>query len=238
MHDLARILAELSRRIADHPPGVALAERLCLSAVDLLDADGGAITLAYTEHNRLTLTVTDPVAEAIEGLQDVVQQGPGVEAYTVSDYRSFVVDREAGPDARWPLLDLSALDDQGPVVIHAVPMHQGTATVGVLTLWQRGRTSSVDPDTALLVASVIAAALAEQLHDEAGALAESWAERSMVHQAAGFVVAELRVPTDDALALVRAQAYVRGQSMTQTARDIIERRLTFSGGPDEGNETR
>jgi hypothetical protein len=38
------------------------------------------------------------------------------------------------------------------------------------------------------------------------------------------------------LALLTAEANVRGQSMTETAREIIERLLTFSVEPEERTE--
>jgi hypothetical protein len=50
--------------------------------VEILDADGGAITLAYTGSERVTLCTTDPTAARFEDLQEVLGQGPGPEAYT------------------------------------------------------------------------------------------------------------------------------------------------------------
>lgn len=238
MHDLPRLLRELARRITEEDPGEPFARRLCRAAVDLLGCDGGALTLGYTEKVRVTLAATDPVAEGLESAQEVVQQGPGSDAYTSSRYQRLVIGPEGPRDPRWPLLDLHRLvDGRTTLTVHAVPVRQRADTVGVLTLWERGGTTSVDPESAELVAGILAAALSERLEEEDGALVESWAQRAEIHQAAGFVVAQLGLSVDDALALVRAQAYVRGRTMTQTARDIIERRLTFSDGPGDGIST-
>lgn len=237
MHDLTRLLSALARRIAEEDQAHTFAERLCLAAVDLLECDGGTLTLGSTDGARVTLAATDEMAEAIESIQEVVQQGPAPDAYVASQYQRLVLDGHTEIDDRWPLLDLRHLGDGHAFVVHAVPVRQRSATVGVLTLWERGRTTTLDPESAELVASILAAALSERLEEGDGGLVESWVEHAEIHQAAGFVVAQLGVPVDDALALVRAQAYVRNQTMTQTARDIIERRLTFSEAPEEGIET-
>ncbi|MFQ6171613.1 ANTAR domain-containing protein [Oryzobacter sp. R7] len=234
MHDLPLLLTELARRIAEDDRGEPFARRLCRAAADLLGCEGGALTLGHGADARMTLAVTDSVAEALESAQEVVQQGPGTDAFTSSRYQRLVVGPDGGRDARWPLLDLRHLIEDRPVVIHAVPVRQRASTVGVLTLWERERPTALDPESAELVAGILAAALSERLEQEDGALVESWAERAEIHQAAGFVVAQLGLPVDDALALLRAQAYVRGTTMTQTARDVIQRRLTFREEPEDG----
>ena len=49
--------------------------------------------------------------------------------------------------------------------------------------------------------------------------------RFVVHQASGMVAAQSSVPVDEALALIRAHAFVAGRSVTDVARDVVERRL-------------
>ena len=56
-------------------------------------------------------------------------------------------------------------------------------------------------------------------------------------RAGGMVVAQLGLPESDALALIRAHAYSRDQSVGRTADDILEHRLTFSGSADEEIES-
>lgn len=235
--DLARVLTGLARSISEVEEGTTLVDRLCRAAADLLGCDGGSVTLAYTEAARTTLTSTDATADAIESRQDVVQQGPGADAYLASEYRSVVVEPGGSHRDGWPLLDLSGVDDGHPVVVHAVPMRVGNQTVGVLTLWKRGRTSALDPSAADVVAGVVAAALVHEVAEEDwedGEVMDSWAEHSEVHRAVGFVAARLGVPADDALALLRASAYVHGRTMTATARDVVAGRLTLSDDPGDG----
>ena len=58
-----------------------------------------------------------------------------------------------------------------------------------------------------------------------------------MHQATGMVVAQLGVPEDDALALIRAHAYSHEQSVGQSAHDVISQRLTFSATPQQEIES-
>ena len=48
-----------------------------------------------------------------------------------------------------------------------------------------------------------------------------------------MVAAQLGVPVDEALSLIRAHAFVIGRSVTDLARDIVDRRLRL--GPDDSS---
>ena len=225
--DLFARLAQGLARVADS--GLPLPDRLCRSAVALLGCDGGAVTMAYTHVERVTLCATDDTALAIEEAQDVMGQGPGPDAFTTGAYSRFDLLDVDGPDPRWPLLESPALTALAPLVIHALPMGEGEDRVlGVLTCYQRGTDRDIDLDDALIVARVVAAALVADepsMHDSEHG---PWSERAEVHQATGMVVAQLGVRERDALALLRAHAYSHDQGVSATAGDVIARRLTFS----------
>lgn len=237
--DVDALLVRLAQGVVrDADRGVPLPTRLCRAAVDILGCDGGAITLAYTRVERLTLCTTDDTALVIEEAQDVLGQGPGPDAFTTHAYaRLDVMPEDEGPDPRWPLLESAELSALAPVVVHALPMGEGPGSIGVLTLYQRVRDADLDIDAGLLVAQVIAAALVADAPTQHQAGQGPWSERAEVHQATGMVVAQLGLPEEDALALIRAHAYSRDQSVGRTAKDIIEHRLTFSGSPDEEIES-
>jgi AmiR/NasT family two-component response regulator len=52
--------------------------------------------------------------------------------------------------------------------------------------------------------------------------------RAQVHQATGMVLAQMRVTAQDALARMRAHAFVTGRLLIDVADDIVARRLWFS----------
>ena len=72
MNDKASVLAELARVLSTQSSRLPLAHRLCMSTTSVLGAEGGAITLAYTAEDRVTLCTTDERAERLEDLQDVL----------------------------------------------------------------------------------------------------------------------------------------------------------------------
>ncbi len=81
LRDKTAVLAQWAHMIADIAQVEPLPLRLCLGCVRLADADGGAITLAYTRTERVTLCATDETAARLEDLQDVLGQGTGPDAY-------------------------------------------------------------------------------------------------------------------------------------------------------------
>jgi len=225
------ILAQLVRVVASETSDQPLPVRLCLASSAILGADGGAVTLCYTETARLTVCATDEIAARLEDLQDVLGEGPGPDAYiTGRMIRATLGERAA---RRWPAFAAAAHAELGPMAISAIPIQPGIDVLGVLTLYQYpARPLEKDPTVAQFVADTLGAAL---LRD--GGLQEDlgngpWSSQAQVHQAAGMVIAQLGVGPEDALALLRAHAYADGASMAVIARAVVERRLDFSREDD------
>jgi hypothetical protein len=237
--DIDDLLARLARGLAqEHASGRPLPDRLCRTAARILGCDGGAITMAYTRVERVSLCATDETALMLEETQDVVGQGPGPEAFSTASYVRFDLVDVDGPDPRWPLLDTESLTAVAPLVVHALPMGEGAdQPVGVLTLYQRGTGRDIDLEAAMVVARVTAAALLADVPSMQDAGRGPWGERAEVHQATGMVVAQLGVPEEDALALLRAHAYSHDQSMGHTAHDVISRQIIFSANPHQEIES-
>ncbi len=239
MADVDDLLARLARGLAQGAAdGLPLPDRLCHAAAATLGCDGGAITIAYTHVERVTLCATDDTARLLEETQDVVGQGPGPDAFTTGTYARFDLLDVDGPDPRWPLLESDSLTALAPLVAHALPMGEGDERViGVLTLHQHGTDREIDLDAALIVSRVVAAALLAHGPSMQEAGQGPWSERAEVHQATGMVVAQLGVPDTDAIALLRAYAYSHDQSVAATAHAVSTRVLAFSANPDQEIES-
>lgn len=239
MADVDDLLARLAQGLAQGAArGLGLPDRLCSAAATTLGCDGGAITIAYTQVERVTLATSDDTARLLEETQDVVGQGPGPDAFTSGAYARFDLLDVDGPDPRWPLLESESLTALAPVVVHALPMCAGeNRVIGVLTLYQRGTDRDIDLEAGLVVARVVATALLADGTSVQGAGHGPWAERAEVHQATGMVVAQLGIPEADALALLRAHAFSHDQSVALTARAVVGRKLTFSANPDQEIES-
>ena len=235
MADVDDLLAQLARRIVRGvDEGLSLPARLCTASVDLLQCDGGAITIAYTHMERVTLCTTDDTAQMLEEVQEVVGQGPGPDAFTTGEYQRLEITATGGPDPRWPLLDSGALSALAPLIVHALPLGAPDSVIGVLTLHQHPPAPPFDVESGLIVAKVLTAALLADGPTQHDLGHGPWAERAEVHQATGMVVAQLGVPESDALALLRAHAYSHDQSVSTTAHAVITRRVTFSATHERG----
>lgn len=217
--------------------GTPIPSRLCSSAARLLGCDGGAITMAYTHTERVTLCTTDETAKVLEDTQDVTGQGPGPDAFSTGAYARFDLVHTDGPDPRWPLLESDTLTALAPVVVHAIPMVHAERVLGVLTLHQSGAGTQIDLTAAPVVARMVGLALLADVPASDDLGQGPWAERAEVHQATGMVVAQLGLPARDALALIRAHAYSHDQNVGWSAHAVISRRLTFSTTPDRKIET-
>jgi AmiR/NasT family two-component response regulator len=53
-------------------------------------------------------------------------------------------------------------------------------------------------------------------------------ERPEVYQATGMVIAQLELSPDDALATLRAHAFVHDRPIDEVARDVVARTLRFA----------
>lgn len=236
--DVDDLLTRLAQGVVEGADrGVPLPARMCRAAVRVLGCDGGAITLAYTRPERVTLVATDDTALVVEETQDVLGQGPGVDAFTTGAYARLELPEGDGPDPRWPLLESAELTSLAPIVVHAVPIGEGDGVLGVLTLHRRAVGHELDLDAATVVARVLAAALLADGPTQQESGQGPWSERAEVHQATGMVVAQLGIPEADALALIRAHAYSHDQSVASSAHEVIGRRLTFSASPDQEIES-
>lgn len=224
--DRTTLLARLARLIAEYGPDQPLEERLGRAYLEIMGGDGAAITLSYTEPDRITLCATDDVAARLEDLQDVLGEGPGPTAYrtekiAVSDLRT---DREP-----WPLFADAARKIPGADVLYAVPMCPAHHVIGVLTVHQ-GTSELPDPVQAQFLADAIGAAL---MKDPPPPLESEfdpgpWSARSEIHQATGMVLAQLRISPGDAVALMRAHAFSHNLTLAEVAVRITSRRLRFS----------
>jgi hypothetical protein len=209
--------------------------RLCLACIRLVGADGGAITLAYTRTERVTLCVTDETAARLEDLQDVLGQGPGPDAYRTGV--TAVAPLGSPAAGRWPVFDHAAQAAVGQAALYSFPIRPDGEVLGVLTFYQ------VAPrplQYELAEVEFLAGALGVALLRDPGSRAEAgigpWSSRARVHQATGMVIAQLGIGPDDALALLRAHAYAHGTSLNAIAGQVLSQQLDFSTA-DTGPET-
>ena len=240
VRDRSAVLAQWAQMIAGSASVEPLPLRLCLACVRLAGADGGAITLAYTRTERVTLCVTDETAARLEDLQDVLGQGPGPEAYRTAQRSrpTWMIWRRGG--GRCLPRRLRSRWGRPPCIRSRSSPTAGV--LGVLTLYQVApRPLRYETAEVQFLADALGVALLRDPGSRAEASTGPWSSRSQVHQATGMVIAQLGIGPDDALALLRAHAYAHATTLQAIAGQVISRDLDFtrtdSGTADAGTDS-
>jgi len=228
MIDRVGLLAEWARAVANTEGQFSLPMRLCRACAEILDTDGGSITLAYTQPARVTLCATDANAARLEDLQDVLGQGPGPDAYTSGETVIARLETDS-PSNPWLMLSDAAGAALGfPATLYAFPIRPEAVVLGVLTLYQqRARPLAREVSAAQFLADALGAALLRDPDSRTEMAPGPWASRALVHQATGMVIAQLRVGPEDALALLRAHAFAHGVTLVEVAGLVVSRELDF-----------
>ncbi|WP_125773828.1 GAF and ANTAR domain-containing protein [Antribacter gilvus] len=230
MTDRTNMLGLLAQSLAHADKDEPFAARLCRASVEVMGADGGALTLASTSLERLTVSASNDTSAIIENLQEVLGEGPGQTAFRENRAVITAVDgKRGGP---YPVFTELAGTVAGALTVFAIPMRPSGNTIGVLTLYATSGDLRYGVADAQFLADAVGTAL---LADPDSAVTEppSWPRRARVHQATGMVVAQLAVSTEDAFALLRAHAFAYDRTLDDVAADVLEGRLRFSADRDQ-----
>ncbi|HEX6234376.1 MAG TPA: ANTAR domain-containing protein [Jiangellaceae bacterium] len=235
----SRVWASIHARArADGAP--ATVQHACLACMQAAAVTGAGLSMTSGTGLEL-MFATDSHSEELEELQFTLGQGPALDG---ADGTSpvLVADLSAAEAwRRWPLFAQAAAD-RGIGAMFAFPVAAGAARFGVLDLYRRsaGPLSSGELADALAYSDAI---LVLALYDRGGLQAgvemldgDMAERRAEVHQAAGMASVQLGVSVIDALARLRAYAFVHDRGLAEVAADVVARRLRFS--PDEPAENR
>lgn len=226
------MLDRLAWALADEPATNAVAWRVCQVVRELLSADGASLSLETSAPYRVTLCVTDRRADALDNLQDVLGDGPGLDAFDSGRLIRTGLDRAAA--GRWPqFIPAAAGVIGGEGVLWSIPMRWAAQTIGVITLYRMMRAPADEPlADAQFLADLAASSLARdpsayRTVTEPGC-EDCWSSRAVVHQATGMLVSQLHVTADEALVRLRGHAFSSGRHLTEVARDVVARRLELA----------
>jgi hypothetical protein len=205
----------------------------CESAVAAADVDGGGLALLSSRGMRSVVFTSDDVSQALEELQIDLAEGPCIDAAAgrspvlagdLQDLRRDLV-------ARWPFF-LPRMDALGVHGIFAFPLLVGPMVLGTLELYRRAG--------GLLDESQVSATV--QSTDELGRTILDLSEPAgfgdvgrpgtFVHQAAGMVMIQIDGSIEEAMAYLRARAFVEGLSLVDLSAAVVRRDRHFRR--DEG----
>lgn len=225
MLERPELMLRLTHVLASLPVDQPLPQRMCTAFVSLVAARRGSISLGFASAERTMLCATDAVAARYEDAQDVVREGPSLDAFRTAH----VVSSASADDqrARWP--GLAAAVEWPMDVVHAIPMTPDSTLMGVLTVHGQSGEMRDDTDRELqFLGNAVGAAIVGELpaHDDESRL---WTERDRVSQATGMVIAQLGIPAGDALAVLRAHAFAHELSVVEVSGLVVDRAIDFSG---------
>ncbi len=212
----------------------ALAMRICRACVAGLDVDGAAISLLTGSVARQTLAATDETAQLLEDLQFTLNEGACMEAANTGRPVLVADLGRSSKVAQWPVFAAAVIERSAVQAVFALPLQWGVVNLGVLDLYRR-KPGALDDDQlrdAIAAADTAALMMLELRTDPddggAGWLDHAVAHRAEIHQATGMVSVQLDVGTPEALARMRAHAFVHNRLLTDVARDVVARRLAFT----------
>ncbi len=241
MAELGAVTRALLEMVRDGTGDGDLPERICQACMDGLDIDGAAMSVLTATSSRSTLWSSDATAELLEDLQFTLNEGACMQAATTGR-PVLVTDLHLGVEtARWPVFAAAVADNTPIRALFAFPLQWGTVNLGVLDLYRiapgglpagqwRDALAAVDTAAVMLMGQRTNPGSSG---DGGGGDGGDWldhavAHRAEVHQATGMVLAQLDISATDALARLRAYAFLTGRLLIDVAGDVVERRLVFT----------
>ncbi|PVG82317.1 hypothetical protein DDE18_12560 [Nocardioides gansuensis] len=212
--------------------------RLCLAFSELTHSQGGAISMGFASAERVTLSATNEAARRIEELQDVLREGPSLDASRTGEAVGGLT--RAEQTRRWPMLSENLRSLDGQLVLHSYPMRPESTVLGVLTVHQSEDLGVRLPvGEAQFLADAVGIAMLGEL--DADAILEAtfgdhtWHDQDAIATATGMVIAQLRISPADALAVLRAHAYAHDTTLVRVSEQVLARTMDFRAGNDEAS---
>lgn len=201
----------------------------------LLPVTGVSVATVGPFLGSQTLAASDSLAERIDEVQFDLGEGPCWDALRTGE--PVLAPTFADEDGRWPVFtEAVRLDELG--ALFAFPLKVGGLRLGAVDLYsterrvlthdhleQAGRLAGV------VSRHVLRDALRKSSSDDDDPTPDRYSRR-LVHQATGVVLAQLRLPADDAHLLIQGHAFATGASMRETAEEILAGRLVFAADGD------
>jgi hypothetical protein len=199
-----------------------LRERLCEASRIMLEADGVVLTSETVPNGRTVVCWTQLLSRRLEEMQSTLGEGPMIDSLS----RGTVVRGEFGEsaDERWPLLRDRIVDLEFNGSLIAIPLTSDVPLRGALLVHRHGGARDTDHDDARFLGSAIGTAVLQDpgLGAQGHVFAEILADRDLVHRATDILQVEASVHYEDALALLRGVAFVRGQDLGAVAKDVLD----------------
>jgi transcriptional regulator with GAF, ATPase, and Fis domain len=212
---------------------VDLLQSLVDNAADLFDASAAGIMLANQQQELEVIASTNERSNFIGLMQLEAGEGPCMEAFTTAETVS--VESPTEMQQRWPAF-AAASAELGYSAVHSVPLRLRETTLGSMNLF-RETTGALNAEDAIAVRAltdVATISILQQRTVEHSDLVQTQLQHALnsrvaIEQAKGFLSHTHRVDLDTAFTLLRSYARSHQARLADTARDVVERRVTIPG---------
>lgn len=208
--------------------------------LEVIPLTGASVSTIGEVLGSETVEASDAIIGRIDELQFDLGEGPCWDAVALGEP---VLEPDlTSPVRSWPAFANALRTEHEVGAIFAFPLSVGSLRLGAIDLYNDDpvRLDGAAIDRLVVFSGLLGRRVLERalrLSDSAEA-GISRHGRRLVHQATGFVIAQLGVSAEDATLLIQAHAFAKGQSMEDVAHQILDRTLTFtaSGARIEGAE--
>ena len=204
---------------------------LCGPFVGAAGVTGASISTLGRPLGSQTVCASTAVAARIDEIQIDAGEGPCWDALRTRR-PVLTADLRQDDGGRWPgarqalrVLDVGAL--------YAFPLYVGEIAIGAVDLYSEdpGRLSRQAVADVSVLAEIASRHLLRRALDDVDNVEDGVADgphtRREMHQATGMIAAQLSIPVDDALLVLRGRAFSSGRSVNEVAADVVARRLIF-----------
>jgi ANTAR domain/GAF domain len=231
---VARVWKLVSTEAASRRGRVSVAD-VCAAAAASLDVSGAWVTAGDGINPGQAMYVTDVVSESVVEVQITLGEGPCHDA-AASGVPVLAASLADGTGHRWAVFD-EAAGRAGAAAVFAFPLRIGAIRVGVLGMYRdkEGPLDTRQLGDALILADIATMLLLDaedgQADDPlsgvppAGQSPDLAAHHAEIAQATGMLAEQLGVGITEAFARLRAYAYAQDRRLSDTAHDIVTRRL-------------
>ena len=222
--DLVEVYDELLALVGTAPDVDGFLRRVVHLAAQAVTPAGAASVIMRRDGELQSVAMTSPLATFADEVQYGLEDGPCLQCIRTGDV---VAAADYGAEVRWGDYPQRARS-QGVGGSLSLPLEVDGQTVGALNLYamERGALGDAERERGLAFAARASGALAlvEQRAGEARLteqLQEALASRSVIDQALGVVMAQRKVDSEDAFAVLRNASSRTNRKLRDLAADIV-----------------
>ena len=217
--DLAMTLAAVAQAMAVETELPALNARVCELAVEAVPACDHADVMTVTNGGHLTVPgASNWVGLRVVSFEEEFGEGPCIDAFRS---KALVDAPDMATDGRWPDFAARCLSETPVRSGIGVPLLVGPRAIGSLDMYSNAPSAFDDADRAAAALFAVHAAVAFDAAHQRVHLERALANRDVIGQAKGILMAQSKVSADEAFELLRRASQRLNERLVVVAERIV-----------------